>query len=77
MKVSEYYDVVNFARKLKVPILFCTGYNDATCPPTSTLAAYNVITSPKELRLTLDAAHWTYPETNRFEREWLLRQLRK
>lgn len=77
MKVSEYYDVVNFARKLKVPILFCTGYNDATCPPTSTLAAYNVITSPKELRLTLDAAHWTYPETNRFEREWLLRQLQK
>ena len=75
IKVSEYYDVVNFARKLKVPILFCTGYNDATCPPTSTLGTYNEITAPKELRLTLDAAHWTYPETNDYELKWLIRQL--
>ena len=77
VKVSEYYDVVNFARKLKAPILFCTGYNDATCPPTSTLGTYNVITAPKKLRLTLDAAHWTYPETNRFELEWLMQQLKE
>ena len=60
--VSEYYDVVNFARKLTCPIKMYIGYNDQTCCPTSTYAAYNVITSQKELLTPLDCAHWQYPE---------------
>jgi len=60
--VSEYYDVVNFARKVTCPIKLYIGYNDQTCCPTSTYAAYNVITSRKELFTPLDCAHWQYPE---------------
>lgn len=52
-----YYDTVNFAKRLKVPGYYNWGYNDDTCPPTSTYSAYNVITAPKELGVTLELAH--------------------
>lgn len=77
-RVSAYYDVVNFARRLKCPIKMYIGYNDRTCCPTSTYAAYNVIPlverqktaslkdksgeATKELFLPLDCAHWQYEE---------------
>jgi cephalosporin-C deacetylase-like acetyl esterase len=52
-----YYDTVNFARRVKVPGYYNWGYNDDVCPPTSSYAAFNVITAPKELDLTLELAH--------------------
>jgi cephalosporin-C deacetylase len=57
---TGYYDSVNFARRLKVPGFYIWGYNDETCPPTSTFAAYNVITAPKLLAVEPEQAH-TYP----------------
>ena len=57
-----YYDVVNFARKLKVPGIYSWGYNDETVPPTSILSAYNVITAPKTRLLALETGHNTTPE---------------
>ena len=58
---ATYYDTVNFARRLKVPGFYIWGYNDETCPPTSTFAAYNVITAPKTLAVEPEQSH-TYPE---------------
>jgi cephalosporin-C deacetylase-like acetyl esterase len=60
METLRYYDVVNFARRLKVPGHYIWGYNDETCPPTSMFAAYNAITAPKELHLLLEVGH-SYP----------------
>ena len=57
LETLKYYDVVNFAKRLKVPGYFMWGFNDETCPPTSMYAAYNVITSPKDLLLFLDTGH--------------------
>jgi len=57
---SSYYDSVNFAKRIKVPGFYIWGYNDETCPPTSTYAAYNVITAPKTLAIEPEQAH-TYP----------------
>lgn len=54
---TRYYDTVNFARRVKVPGFYNWGYNDDVCPPTSTYAAYNVISAPKTLGLTLELAH--------------------
>ena len=54
---TGYYDTVNFARRLKVPGYYTWGYNDETCPPTSIYAAYNLITAPKTLGLTLELGH--------------------
>lgn len=71
-----YYDVVNFARRLKVPGMYSWGFNDETCPPTSMYAAYNVITAPKELFLALDTGHWTYPEQGEKMNNWLFEKLK-
>ncbi len=77
VETSKYYDVVNFAKMLKVPGYYSWGYNDETCPPTSTFSAYNVITAPKELNLAFDTGHWTYPEQNERLAEWLYTRLLK
>jgi cephalosporin-C deacetylase len=62
---TAYYDVVNFARRLRAPVSLAWGYNDVVCPPTSMHAAYNVITAPKELYLQLNMGHGPGPEFNK------------
>ena len=54
----RYYDVINFARLLKVPGFYTWGFNDNTVPPTSSFATYNTITAPKQMML--------FPETGHF-----------
>jgi len=71
----QYYDVVNFARSIKVPGFYTWGFNDETCPPTSMYAAYNVINAPKTLNLVLETGHWTYPEQNIILSKWLIDNL--
>ena len=70
-----YYDVVNFARRLSAPGLYSWGYNDVTCPPTSTFSAYNVITAPKELHIYQSTGHWTFPEEDDLAYHWLVNHL--
>lgn len=72
----RYYDVVNFARLVKVPGWYSWGFNDETCPPTSMYAAYNVINAPKELYLALETGHWTYPEQREKANNWLISKLK-
>lgn len=66
-----YYDVVNFARRVKVPGLYSWGYNDETCPPTSMYAAYGVIPGEKSLLLALETGHFTTPEQVKRVNAWL------
>jgi cephalosporin-C deacetylase len=75
IETSKYYDVVNFARMIKVPGFYSWGFNDVTCPPTSMYSAYNVINAPKELVLYQETGHWTYPEQTDKLRQWLLGKL--
>ncbi len=77
IKTVGYYDVVNFARLLKVPGRYSWGYNDDVCAPTSTYSAYNVINAPKTLELFQDSGHWIYPEQYEHMNTWLLDQLTK
>jgi cephalosporin-C deacetylase len=71
-----YYDVVNFARRVKVPGLYSWGYNDETCPPTSMYAAYGVIPGEKSLLLALETGHSTTPEQTTRVNAWLEAGLR-
>lgn len=72
---TAYYDSVNFARRIKVPGFYIWGYNDETCPPTSTYAAFNVITAPKTLAIQPEQAH-TYPaEQGEAINRWVLSTL--
>ncbi len=75
IETAGYYDVVNFARQLKVPGIYSLGFNDETCPPTSMYAAYNVITAPKELFVVPETGHWTYPEQYEKLTNWLVGKL--
>jgi len=75
IETAAYYDVVNFARLVKIPGWYSWGFNDETCPPTSMYAAYNVISAPKELLLALETGHWTYPEQRDKASEWLVSKL--
>lgn len=71
VETLRYYDVVNFARRVKVPGLYSWGFNDETCPPTSMYSAYNVITAPKRLLLALETGHNTVPEQVLRVDQWL------
>ncbi len=75
IETSKYFDVVNFARLIKVPGFYSWGFNDEVCPPTSTYAAYNVINAPKELFLALETGHWTFPEQTEKSNAWLFEKL--
>jgi cephalosporin-C deacetylase-like acetyl esterase len=70
-----YYDVVGFARRVKVPGLYSWGYNDEVCPPTSMYAAYGVIPGEKALLLALETGHFTTPEQVRRVNRWLEERL--
>lgn len=72
---SKYYDVVNFARFLKVPGWYTWGFNDNICPPTSMYSAYNVIEAPKELHVYQETQHWLFPEQDKLRNDWLYKQL--
>lgn len=76
IKTAGYYDVVNFARLLKVPGMYSWGFNDETCPPTSMHAVYNVIKAPKSLFLAQETGHWMYPEQRENMENWLQKQLK-
>lgn len=75
LETATYYDAVNFARRLKVPGYYNWGYNDDVCPPTSTWAAYNVVTAPKQLGLTLELAHSYTPEQWEAINAWVVKAL--
>ena len=72
IETSRYYDVVNFARRVKVPGLYSWGFNDETCPPTSMYSAYNVIPGQKKLLLALETGHNNVPEQTAEVDAWLL-----
>jgi cephalosporin-C deacetylase-like acetyl esterase len=48
-EASRYFDAVNFASRIKCPILIGIGLIDEVCPPAGVLAAANVIPAPKEV----------------------------
>jgi cephalosporin-C deacetylase-like acetyl esterase len=75
LETIQYYDVVNFARGIKVPGFYTWGFNDETCPPTSMYAAYNMINAQKILHLALETGHWTFPEQNVKMQNWLIDNL--
>lgn len=75
VETLNYYDVVNFARRVTVPGYYTWGFNDITCPPTSMYSAYNVVSAPRELHLYQETGHWTFPEQMELSTSWILDKL--
>ena len=77
IRTMAYYDVINFARFVRVPVYLTWGYNDDTCPPTTSYALYNTLSCPKEALLTPINEHWTSEKTAHRQLAWILDHLRK
>lgn len=73
----RYFDVVNFARILTVPVYMSFGYNDLTCAPTSTYACWNSLSSSqKKLLVVPETGHWRYSYQWKTGWDWMM-QFRK
>jgi len=57
IETSRYYDVVNFAPRIKCPVLVGVGLVDETCPPAGILAAMNRVKGRKEVVLLPGSDH--------------------
>ena len=75
IETSKYYDVVNFAKTLKIPGFYSFGYNDVVCPPTSVYSAYNSIEAPKTIFIVKETGHTPVPEQNMKANEFLFEKL--
>ena len=71
VETLQYFDVVNFARMLRVPIFMSWGYNDDTCSPTSVWATWNEIKAPKERDITPSSGHWRFPSSQEKCLKWM------
>lgn len=76
VETLQYFDVVNFARILKVPTFMSWGYNDDTCSPTSVWAAWNAITAPKQKDITPSSGHWRFPTSWDKCWNWMKQQMK-
>lgn len=74
IKTLQYYDAVNFARLVKCPTFETWGYNDNTCPPTTSYAVWNVLSCEKEKYITPINEHWVSTETRYRQMNFLLKQ---
>lgn len=76
IQTLQYYDVVNFARRVECPVYLTWGFNDNTCPPTTSYVVWNLITAPKEALITPINEHWTTTETNQAQMLWLKKHVK-
>jgi cephalosporin-C deacetylase-like acetyl esterase len=54
---AQYYDAVNFARRVRCPAIIGVGLVDGTCCASSVYAAYNVLQGPKQIVVSPRMGH--------------------
>lgn len=59
-----YIDVQNITKRIRGKVMMVTGLMDNICPPSSQFAAYNKITSPKDVVIYPDFGHEGLPGNN-------------
>jgi cephalosporin-C deacetylase-like acetyl esterase len=57
MKTAIYFDPINFASRIKAPVLAAMGFIDTTSPPAGVWTALNQITAPKEPLPMIESEH--------------------
>ncbi len=76
LNTIKYYDIVNFARKTRVPVKVALGYNDTTCCPTSMFSVYNSVPTSKEIYILNEIGHYIYEEMFQDRNKWLLERIK-
>lgn len=75
IRTMSYYDVVNFARHVRARTYLTWGFNDNTCPPTTSYAVWNTLRCRKQSLITPINEHWTSDATNHAQMEWIRKHL--
>ncbi|MCW3785583.1 acetylxylan esterase [Plebeiibacterium sediminum] len=76
LNTLQYYDVVNFARNINVPVFMTWGFNDNTCPPTTSYIVYNTLNTQKEALIMPVTEHWISLTTRHSILDWIRTQLK-
>ena len=71
---TAYYDTVNFARFVKVPVLMSSGLIDTACPAMTVLSIYNTLNCPKQLDLVPLLGHNCGPRFAELRNRFLVEQ---
>ncbi len=57
LNTFSYFDTMNMVDRITCPVVMSVGLQDRVCPPSTSFASFNRITSPKEYRVYIDAGH--------------------
>jgi cephalosporin-C deacetylase len=74
-KLLSYFDTMNMAEWLRCPVLMSVGLQDRVCPPRTSFATYNAVTSSKEYRVYPFAGHAVWSEHEKIKNVWMARIL--
>ena len=72
LEAARYYDMMNFATRIRVPGIVTVGFIDTTCPPSSVYAAYNALKTKKVIFNDPPSPHTVTPEAGKAMREAIL-----
>ncbi|AHF92908.1 acetyl xylan esterase [Opitutaceae bacterium TAV5] len=75
LEAARYYDMVNFASRIRRPGFFTVGFIDTTCPPTSVYAAFNALRGTGRIFDDLAAGHTNTPEAMKRMRQAIRRHI--
>lgn len=67
-----YIDIQNITKRIKAKIMMFTALRDDVCPPSTQFAAYNKITSPKQVKIYPDFGHEGLPENGEMAMQFFL-----
>jgi cephalosporin-C deacetylase len=68
----RYFDMMNFASRIKAPGFLTVGFVDTTCPPATVYAAYNQLGGKKHIFNDIAAGHINTPEAQRLMQKAVL-----
>ena len=71
LETLRYFDAVNFAPRIKCPMVVGIALDDEVCPPETSYAAYDALTAHKELWLFPNSGHGNAHDYPGQERAWL------
>ncbi len=71
-----YIDVQNLTKRIRGKVMMVTGLMDNVCPPSSQFAAFNKITSPKDVVIYPDFGHEGLPGNNDRAFKFMLEMLK-
>jgi cephalosporin-C deacetylase len=77
LQTLEFFDPVNLAHRLDVPVLLSAGGLDKTCPAASIEAVYHRLSGIKSLAYFPDLIHTSSPDFYEMGWQWMERYLRR